>query len=517
MKALTHWRHYLGWTKHPFTILTDHANLLYYKTPKKLNQRTARWHADLQEYNFVIKHVPGKINTPADKLSRPANADQGQDDNENQTLLKPELFINNLHSLPTETEKRQLMTIVHDHPTAGHPGRDETIRKAIEIRQWVGMRQWISDHVKGCANCQQNKIIMHKKKTPLYRITTSEGTLPFQQIAMDLITGLPQQAGYNAILTIVDHRCSRVAIFLPCTDTITGPGIAQLYLDHVYRWFGLPSRMISDRDPRFTSHFGKALNTKLGILRNLSTAFHPQTDGLSERKNQWVEQYLRLITSMNPKGWTNWLALATTVHNNRVNITTGLSPNQILLGYNPLLNVGESPETTNALVETRSEIMTQNRKNAVWALNKTADQNGPPVSQYKLNQQVWLDTSHLKLPHQKAKLTPKRLGPFTITKEISPVAYQLALPANWRIHDVFHALLLNPYHETAVHGLNFTRPPPDLIEGEEEFEVERIVTHWEFGRSKRLQYLIKWKGYPESDNTWEPADQVHAPQLVKHY
>ncbi len=224
---------------------------------------------------------------------------------------------------------------------------------------------------------------------------------------MDLITGLPQQARYNAILTIIDHGCSRAAIFLPCTDTITGPGIAQLYLDHVYRWFGLPSRMISDRDPRFTSHFGKALTTKLGILCNLSTVFHPQTDRLSERKNQWVEQYLQLITSMDPKGWTNWLALATAVHNNQVNVTTGLSPNQILLGYNPLLNTEESPETTNPLVETRSEIMTQNHKNAIWALNKTADQNGPPASQYKLNQQVWLDTSHLKLPHQKAKLTPK--------------------------------------------------------------------------------------------------------------
>ncbi len=110
--------------------------------------------------------------------------------------------------------------------------------------------------------------------------------------------------------------------------------------------------MISDRDPRFTSHFGRALTTKLGISYNLLTAFHPQTDGLSKRKNQWVEQYLRLVTSMDPKGWVNWLALATAVHNNRTNTTTGLSPNQILLGYNPILNSGESPKTTNALIET---------------------------------------------------------------------------------------------------------------------------------------------------------------------
>ena len=97
------------------------------------------------------------------------------------------------------------------------------------------------------------------------------------------------------------------------------------------------------------------------------------------------------------------------------------------------------------------------------------------------------------------------------------MAYRLELPPNWRIHDVFHASLLTPYHETTAHGPNFTRPPPDLIDGEEEYEVERIVAHRQFGRSKRLQYLIKWKGYPESDNTWEPADQVHAPELIKHY
>jgi len=117
---------------------------------------------------------------------------------------------------------------------AGHLGCDETIRKAAEVLPWTGMRQWIADYIKGCAICQQNKILTHHTKTPLYRITTKEGTLPFQQITMDLITGLPQHHGYNAILTIVDHRCSRAAIFLPCSDTMTGPGIAQLYLDYIY-------------------------------------------------------------------------------------------------------------------------------------------------------------------------------------------------------------------------------------------------------------------------------------------
>ncbi len=134
MKALTHWQHYLRWTKTPFTILTNHANLQYWKAPQKLNCQTARWHADLQEYDFIIKHIPGKINTPVDKLSRPPNSDQGENDNQDQTLLEPKLFINatNLTTLP-ELSKRNLMTLVHDHPMAGHPGCNKMIRKAMEV------------------------------------------------------------------------------------------------------------------------------------------------------------------------------------------------------------------------------------------------------------------------------------------------------------------------------------------------------------------------------------------------
>jgi transposase InsO family protein len=179
------------------------------------------------------------------------------------------------------------------------------------------MKEWIADYVKGCSVCQQSKILTHRARVLLYKISTVPDARPFQRMAMDLITGLPPRNGFDAILTIVDQGCSRAAVFLPCSTTITGPGITQLYLDHVYRWFGLPSKVISDRDPHFTSHFGTALAKKLGIQQNLSSAFHPQTDGLSERKNQWVEQYLRIVTAQHPQDWNRWLALAMAVHNNR--------------------------------------------------------------------------------------------------------------------------------------------------------------------------------------------------------
>ena len=115
------------------------------------------------------------------------------------------------------------------------------------------------------------------------------------------------------------------------------------------------------------------------------------------------------------------------------------------------------------------------------------------------------------------KLAPKCHGPFTIIKRVSPVAYQLKLPTAWTTHDIFHASLLTPYHETIEHRTNYTRPPPDLIEDAEEYKVEAIVNHHHFGHKRQLQYLIKWKGYPDVDNIWESADHIHTPTLIQNY
>jgi hypothetical protein len=166
-------------------------------------------------------------------------------------ILPENRFINTtkLDTLPSTKEQQTLMTWAHNHPMAGHPGCDEMIRCAEQHYQWQGMNMWITNYMKGCAICQQNKINTHKARIPAYRIPTGDHTLPFQQVAMNLITGLPTCNGKNAILTIMNHGCSRAAIFLPCTTTIMGAGIAQLYMDNIYCWFGLPIKVISDWDP----------------------------------------------------------------------------------------------------------------------------------------------------------------------------------------------------------------------------------------------------------------------------
>src|SRR6266699_3059383 len=163
--------------------------------------------------------------------------------------------------------------------------------------------------------------------------------------------------------------------------------------------------------------------------------------------------------------WTYWLVMATAVHNNQWNATTGLLPNEILLGYEPMLQPSATPPSMNELARKRVNMLFEKRALAIEVINKAAKLGVAPPVQYKKGEQVWLEATHLNLRHQKTKLAPKWYGPFTITEEISLVAYHLDLPLAWTIHDVFHASLLSPYHETRQHRPNYSRPPPALIDG----------------------------------------------------
>ena len=181
---------------------------------------------------------------------------KGEEDNQDLILLPLKTFVHVMDKvvqeatgkiyISEERTKRDILARYHDHPMAGHPERDATFQAVNRTYWWSGMRSWIMEYVKGCAMCQQNKNLTHRCKTPLYRIPTPLNARPFKVISMDLITQLPKSRGKDAILTIVDHGCTRAATFLPCITTITAEGVAQLYMEHVYRWFSLPTKIISD-------------------------------------------------------------------------------------------------------------------------------------------------------------------------------------------------------------------------------------------------------------------------------
>ena len=136
----------------------------------------------------------------------------------------------------------------------------------------------------------------------------------------------------------------------------------------------------------------------------------------------------------------------------------------------------------------------------------------------EIGSKVWLEGTNLKLPsNMTPKLSPRRYGPFEVVSQISHVAYRLRLPPTWNIHDVFHASLLTPYKETEQHGPNFLEPPPEIIEGEPEWEVERILQERTFGRWKKKQYLVRWKGYSPAHDSWVSKDDIHAPELIREF
>jgi hypothetical protein len=188
--------------------------------------------------------------------------------------------------------KQGVLTLIHDSAMAGYPGISNTITAITPYYWWPGMHDFITEYVKGCATCQMNKVNTHLTKPPLYPITPVMEACPFQTVALDFIIKLPESNGYDTILMITDNDCSKAALFIPCNEIIDSEGVAKLYTYHVVPYYGLPKKIISDQDPRFMSNFTIELYHLLGVKQNISTAYHPQTNGQSERTNQSLEQYL---------------------------------------------------------------------------------------------------------------------------------------------------------------------------------------------------------------------------------
>ena len=418
-----------------------------------------------------------------------------------------------------ESERHKIIQAYHDMPAYGHPGISRTKELVAKYYWWPQLAQDAQEYIRGCTDCQQNKVNTHPQKATLSPIAPSAQALPFQTIAMDFIVKLPELAGFDSILTITDHNCTKMLIAIPCRETVTAEGVVELVLQQVFPRFRLPSKIISDRDPRFISKFMKEMCHLMGITQNVSMAYHPKTDGQSERSNQWLEQYLQFWVDHQQTNWHHYLHLAEFTHNSWKNETTGQSPFEILMGYSPRAEIFDVtlsiPMVTLRLRDWRKaqedaqKLMIKEQKK--WTKGKT------PEQRYKQGDQVWLEGCNLRIDRPSTKLALKRHGPFKIKKVLSPITYQLELPAQWKIHDVFHANLLTPYHETQLHGANFVRPPPDLIDGEEEYEIEEILQSRKFGRGRKVQYLVKWKGYPDSENQWVNWDDLHAEEALADF
>jgi hypothetical protein len=248
-------------------------------------------------------------------------------------------------------------------------------------------------------------------------------------------------------------------------------------------------------------------------------------DGQLERANQRVEQYLRIYGNDEQNDWAELLPLAQYTHNTTRNESTNATPFKLLIGRTPTYQIQEQ-ETPVPEITRQKSWLERGRLQAQAAIKSTRKmvelratrrKGKRSYKGFEEGEQVWLEGTNLQLSHPMAKLAPRRYGPFKITKKISPVVFRLELLAHWTIHDVFHASLLTPYRETIEHGKNYLEPLPEQIEGEDEFEVERILKSRRHGRGRKLQFLIRWKGYSTAHDSWEDAKDVHAPALLEEF
>src|SRR5712671_1146568 len=200
---------------------------------------------------------------------------------------------------------------------------------------------------------------------------------------MDFITKLPSSYGHNTILTITDHNVSKASIFLPCAKTIDAVSIAALYATHVFPHYGVPLQIISDRDPCFDSKFTTELCKLLGIRQNISTAYHPQTDGQSERTNQSLEMYLRLYCDMQQHEWAKLLHMVQYVRNSWPSSTMKQVPFNTLISYTPLAHQ-PTCSTDIPNLRQRLEKIKESRTAALEALYKSTErQEGNTAPSFK--------------------------------------------------------------------------------------------------------------------------------------
>jgi len=242
-------------------------------------------------------------------------------------------------------------------------------------------------------------------------------------------------------------------------------------------------------------------------------AYYPQTDGQSECMNQWVKTYLRHFVIGCQNNWSNLLSMAEFAHLSWKHEHMKHMPHELITRINPTASIN-TPEDSVPAAQEHLKRLIQARVDAQKALQKHIKPLNPPCS-FVPGNKIWLDGHNLPIKAPSRSLNPRRFGPYAIIKMLSPVTYRIKLPPLLHMHNVFHVDLLTPYYETDAHGANYSQPPPELIHGQEEYEVKEIIKDRYF-RWKR-QYLVKWLGYPVSENSWVNAKDLHSPKLLAEY
>ncbi|MBW0541202.1 hypothetical protein O181_080917 [Austropuccinia psidii MF-1] len=537
--ALKRWRAFLLSLSNPFEVLTDHSSLQYFMSSKVLTPCQARWAEFLSEFHFTITDHPGRLTTLPDALLFDKIQKEVWKDNDYKEILKqlargesvpdyslqPQaklLLFKDRVVIPSNEEiQLNILQKCHESPLAGHPGQEKTLKLMVRDFYWAGINQFINDYVSSCQQCSRNKKINHKKFGLLKPLQIPSG--PWSSLSMEFITQLPLSNNFESILVAVD-RFSKMTIFIPTYGTISSLELAQIFISHVFYKHGLQVSILSDRGSLFVSSFWTDLCQKLKISRDHSTAFHPETDGQTERVNKMLEQYLWMYVSYHQDDWHIWLPLAEFSYNNAEHSSTKQSRFLTIYGRNPSFDsIHVSQDSPSGKLSTKLQsvqrVVKEELKSAIRRLKKYADRNRSIPPDFQPGDKVWLASKNIKTTRPTKTSSERRSGPFEVLKKIGSNAYHLKFPQKWKsVHPVFHVSLLDPVKNSTIPNRHQLSPPPVLVEEQEEWEVSQVLDS-KLKRGK-LWYLVEWKGFSEDPErtTWEPASNLtNLPDLFKDF
>ncbi|KAK1663768.1 hypothetical protein QYE76_051927 [Lolium multiflorum] len=543
--ALKVWRHYLMGNR--CEIYSDHKSLKYIFTQKELNMRQQRWLELIKDYDMEIHYHPGKANVVADALSRLSCQLNSMIASEQPSLhqefeqfrmelvsegflasieLQPTLIgqikeaqkgnasIDGIKNqiaagkapgftvdeegvlwykerlcVPSDSELKQvILQEAHDTLYSIHPDGTKMYQDLKEQFWWHGMKREIGSYIAKCDICQRVKAEHQRPAGLLQPLQILEWK--WDSVGMDFITGLPKSSKGNDSIWVVVDRLAKVAHFIPVKTTYQGPKLAKLYISRIVALHGTPKSIVSDKGSQFTSKFWQKVHEGLGTRLNFSTAYHPQTDGQTERVNQILEDMLRACVLEKCRTPLNWSEV----------------------GESQVFGPDVLREAEEKVHKIREYLKTAQSRQKSYADKRRREMT------FEIGDFVYLKVSPLKGMQRfqlKGKLAPRYVGPFKVLSRRGEVSYKLELPEEMAaIHDVFHISLLRkclevPEKTEVFKNIDHRSVDINTDLTYREVPIRILEEAYRTTHTRSIKFLkIQWSNHTKDEATWEREEDM---------